>query len=122
MVHGICILSKTMSSYVCRHKNSSSRKVLCLEHRHHVLCCVSEMFFQVSWPPIVEYCRWGVRRSAGVVVRSAVHIQWDELKQTYSSKEFVLRMPPSACNLPAVPAATVPKPAGADIVRIREEG
>ena len=51
--------------------------------------CVSKMFFQVSWPPIVEYCRWGVRRSAGIVVRSAVNIQWDELKQIYSSKELM---------------------------------
>ena len=28
----------------------------------------------------VEYCGWGVRRSAGIVARSALNIEWDELK------------------------------------------
>ena len=55
-------------------------------------------------------------------MRSAVNIQWDELKQIYSSKEFDVRMPSSASNLPAVPAARVPKPAGVDILRSRKEG
>ena len=65
----------------------------------------------------VEYCRWGVRRSAGIVVRSALNIEWDELKQTYPSKEFDVRMPSSASNLPAGPGTRVPKPAGVDILR-----
>ena len=39
VAHGICILSKTSSPHVCRHKNSYSRKGLCLEHhpRHPLL-------------------------------------------------------------------------------------
>ena len=48
---------------------------------------------------ILEYCHWSVRRSAGVVVRSVLNISWDELKQTYLSKEFDVRMSLSVSNL-----------------------